>query len=70
VDLKRLLTLILHGSTSQNTNLNFILAAVRTLNLTYGYFKFNANFRISNPTSKLICVARKSSETTLSCTPL
>jgi hypothetical protein len=29
-----LMTIILHGSTSQKTILNFILAAVRTLNLT------------------------------------
>jgi hypothetical protein len=30
VPLKRLSTVILHGSTSQKTNLNFILAAMRT----------------------------------------
>jgi hypothetical protein len=30
VPLKRRSTIILHGSTSQKTNLNFILAAVRT----------------------------------------
>jgi hypothetical protein len=34
VILKRRSTIILHGSTSQKTNLNFILAAVRTWNLT------------------------------------
>jgi hypothetical protein len=34
VPLKRRSTIILHGSTSQKTNLNFILAAVRTWNLT------------------------------------
>jgi hypothetical protein len=34
VPLKRRLTIILHGSTSQKTILNFILAAVRTWNLT------------------------------------
>jgi hypothetical protein len=33
VSLKRRSTFILHGSTSQKTNLNFILAAVRTWNL-------------------------------------
>jgi hypothetical protein len=32
--LKRRSTIILHGSTSQKTILNIILAAVRTLNLT------------------------------------
>jgi hypothetical protein len=35
VPLKRWSTIILHGSTSQKTNLNFILAAVRTWNLTW-----------------------------------
>jgi hypothetical protein len=35
VPLKRRSTIILHGSTSQKTNLNFILAAVRTWNLTW-----------------------------------
>jgi hypothetical protein len=34
VPLKRRSTIILHGSTSQKTILNFILAAVRTWNLT------------------------------------
>jgi hypothetical protein len=33
--LKRRSTIILHGSTSQKTILNFILAAVRTSNITY-----------------------------------
>jgi hypothetical protein len=33
--LKRRSTIILHGSISQKTTLNFILAAVRTCNLTY-----------------------------------
>jgi hypothetical protein len=37
VPMKRRLTIILHGSTSQKTNLNFILAAVRTWNLTRKY---------------------------------
>jgi hypothetical protein len=35
VPLKRRSAIILHGSTSQKTILNIILAAVRTLNLTY-----------------------------------
>jgi hypothetical protein len=35
VPLKRRSTIILHGSTSQKTNLNFILAAVRTWNIKY-----------------------------------
>jgi hypothetical protein len=34
VPLKRRSTIILHGSTSQKTNLNFILSAMRTWNLT------------------------------------
>jgi hypothetical protein len=40
---KRRSTIILHGSTSQKTILNFILAAVRTWNLTW-----NEQFRISH----------------------
>jgi hypothetical protein len=34
VSIIRAMTIILHGSTSQKTNLNFILAAMRTWNLT------------------------------------
>jgi hypothetical protein len=42
VPLKRRSTIILHGSTSQKTNLNIILAAVRTWNLTQKYkYMFN-----------------------------
>jgi hypothetical protein len=62
--LKRRSTIILHGSTSQKTNLNFILAAVRTWILTSTYFPWlngrmwqpcTALFRIqtSRPTVKL-----------------
>jgi hypothetical protein len=41
--LKRETTIILHGSTSQKTIMNFILAAVRTLNLTYFKLVYRRN---------------------------
>jgi hypothetical protein len=45
VPLKRRSTIILHGSTSQKTIPNFILAAVRTWNLTYNSLLFASEHR-------------------------
>jgi hypothetical protein len=63
VPLKRRSTIILHGSTSQKTILNFILAAVRAWNLTFLNFvlRLSGVFladRSSIPMIEAICIVR------------
>jgi hypothetical protein len=54
--LKRLSTIILHGSISQKTTLNIILAAVKTWNLT-SRRKLTRKWKWLSPTKYLSCPA-------------
>jgi hypothetical protein len=57
--LKRRSTIILHGSTSQKTILNIILAAVRTWNLTCKSYFLTIFIKLSECLSRGVCEGRR-----------